>query len=119
MVCNGDMTMRQILAVLILTGSLLAAVLVVIAPSLPVWGERHLAHEDNEVTLPLPVGQKIEQTVVWERDRIDVVVLWLDADRELPTRGWLQLDVVSQGVGQSSIFQVTDIPPQRCGAFCV
>jgi len=110
MVCNGDMTTRQILAVLILTGSLLAAVLVVLLPTLPVWGERHLPHE-GEVTLPLPVGQKVEQTVVWERDEVDVVVLWVDGDRALPVSGVLQLEVVSGSISESTIYRASDIPP--------
>ena len=100
---------RRIIALMILLGSLVSAFLVVSAPTLPVWGERHLPHENNEVVLPLPIDQKIEQSVLWKRKQLDVVAIWLDTERTLPSSGALQLVVNRAGEKWSSLVSVQDI----------
>jgi len=109
-------SLRLLIALVILLGSLTAAFSLLLAPPLPIWGLPHHAHDDG-VSLPLPIKQNIEQTFVTENSLIDSIVLWFDPNQAMPTRGSLSLTIPSVNNSSPATLPIQDIPPSGTAFF--
>lgn len=89
-------------------GSLLSALLVLFAPPLPYWGDRHTPHT-HKPPLQLSSGSTVEQTFRWERRDLDRVALWF-TPATLPKTGSLALDVIGPKDIRSAVVDFRDIP---------
>lgn len=111
-----DTRLRRWLSAFFIVGGLLAALLVLLAPSLPQWGERHTPHI-HKPPLQLSFSHIVTQTFRFEQTRLDHVVLWIDADVPLPREGALLLEVEGGGEKRESRVAFTDIPPSGIAIF--
>ena len=85
--------------------AVLAAMLLLIAPPVPEWGEHHLPHADNKF-LRLRDGEAVSQHFLFEHDRADLVVVWLEPGA-VPKDGELSLQV-STGQASAEAHLITD-----------
>ena len=82
-------------ALILLMGSLLAALLLVGAPTLPEWGQRHLPHEGSRY-LRLRQAESVRQSFVLEYERVDALAVQL-AVESVPDTGALAIELTAGG----------------------
>lgn len=110
------MTRMDRLSCGVLAAAALIALLVLVAPALPQWGARHLAHLDRP-HLQLPPGRVVEQTYVFETDRLDTFILWVDPTHPFPNLGTLRLTIETGKASREAIKSLRDIPPSGTAVF--
>lgn len=108
--------LQRWLPVIFLAGAGLAALLILLAPSLPTWGKRHTAHT-NQPSLALSSGHTIGQTFRFEENVLDLVVLWVDTTHPLPRDGGVQLTVRGDSGNIETLVDFADIPPSGTAVF--
>lgn len=91
-------------------GGSLAALLILVSPSLPQWGTRHTPHLHRPPVI-LRSGHAIGQTIILEHSPLDTVVLWVDTARPLPRTAALQLTVDAAGRARTTTRSLADVPP--------
>ncbi len=97
-------------------GSILAALVVALAPSPLFWGERHTAHERPQRFL-LNSGEHIGQTFIMEEDSLSGLAVWVDMTRPLPSVGNIQVEVDVAGQRIGALYDVQNIPPSGIVVF--
>ena len=103
-------------ALFLVVGSGTAALLLMLAPTLPAWGIRHTPHDEPRF-LTLTSQQTIDQTFLFEYQRLDTVVLWLDPDSLANPQGLLALTVKTNTDSTTSYLPVANIPPDGIAVF--
>lgn len=111
-------TRLTLLRGLLLCGSVLAAVLMFLAPPLPQWGDRHTPHV-HKPPLLLSSGNQVEQTFRFEERSLDLVLLWANTRVPLPTEGGVLLDVERDGATREARVAFRDVPPSGVLAFAL
>lgn len=111
-------TRPTLLRSLLVGGSALAAVLVLLAPPLPQWGERHAPHV-HKPPLTLSSGQVVEQTVRFEARSLDLALLWTDTTVPLPSEGNVLLTVERAGATREARVAFRDVPPSGILVFAL
>lgn len=101
---------------LLFGGSALAAVLLLLAPPLPQWGERHTPHI-HKPPLSLSSSQLVEQTFRFEGRPLDLVLLWVETSVPLPTEGGVLLTVEKNGETREARVAFRDVPSSGILAF--
>ena len=107
---------RRYEAWVLLTGAVVAALLLVIAPLVPQWGELHPPHDDEKF-LRLRTGEAVSQSFVLEHGSPDAVLLWFDPARLPQSDGDLSLAVVSNDRGIAKELSAGDIQADGLGAW--
>ncbi len=96
-------------------GSVLAAVMLLFAPGVPWWGERHEV-DPNKGSVRLNPNKALEQTFTWEEGTIDTVLLWLKPD-ERPTSGNIHLVITGDGGERDVLLPITSAPASGVAVF--
>lgn len=104
------LTYSLVIRITLIAGTSLAALLLYLAPTLPVWEDKRLFHEGPK-TLSLPSGDSVEQTFVFTHDKLDRVVIWLDTSKPLPKKGSIRIDVKTVSSAASATLPLVNIPP--------
>lgn len=94
---------------IVLVGSIVAALFVASAPNTLYWGERHEAHEKTQ-RLILKSGERIGQTFLLEENALSGIAVWVDMKQPLPTAGNLALEVEIAGEKIGAAYDVRNIP---------
>lgn len=111
-----DARLRRWLSVLFMSGGLFTAFLVLTAPSLPQWGERHTPHI-HLPPLTLSSDHDAKQTVRWEASSLDTVVLWLDPETLRPGEGGVTLTVQANEQSIEKTIAFSEVPPSGIAVF--
>ena len=102
--------------ILLLSGGIFAATLLVIAPLAPYAGQLHTPHE-REQRLLLRSGEKIGQTFRMEARSLSRVAIWVDTAKPLPASGDIELDVELGARKARAVYSVKNIPPSGVVVF--
>lgn len=108
--------LANIAGLLLAVGSLLAALFIYLAPSLPEWGIRHTPHDEAKY-LPLVPDQPVEQTFLFEQPLLDRVAIWFHPASPLPQSGSLALTILTESQSFTAHLPVADISPDGLAIF--
>jgi len=107
---------RQYIAWAIAILSLLAAISLVLSPTLNSWGLRHTA-DSSPTSLTLGYGHTIGQSFQPEFARLNTIVVWLKSDSILSQSGSLLLELKSENKTYQADTNFADIPPSGRAIF--
>lgn len=93
---------------LLLGGVGVAALLLLTAPSVPAWGQRH-SFDASKGAIRLNPGQTVEQTFTWEYPALDVILLWIDPGSR-HNQGQLTLRVTAEPEERQVTVALASIP---------
>ena len=105
-----------ITGLLLIVGSGLAALFLLLSPSLPEWGIRHTPHNEPKF-LPLVPEQTVEQTFLFEQPLLDGVAIWFHPTSPLPEEGTLNLTIFTKSGNYTSNLPITDMSPDGLAIF--
>lgn len=108
--------LANIAGLLLAAGSILAALWLFLAPSLPEWGIRHTPHNEAKY-LPLVPDQIVEQTFLFEQPLLDHVAIWFHPASPLPKEGNISLTILTQSQTSTAYLPVADISPDGLAIF--
>lgn len=92
-----------------LAGIVGISVLLLLAPHVPIWGERH-EYDVKKGTIRLQPGESIEQTFTAEYQRLDTILFWLQSST-LPRAGRLMLTLSTPSEERTLFADLAAIPP--------